>query len=328
MTEAMLNVGNLKAKKEFEAKVPSIWTRPTPDASLICREQWIRAKYERKEFIPTAPEILRPYLTGLRQGFLYKRKKKSDDWKSRYFVLDEENLSYFINSQDKKPKASISLLAINATFDAPGLDDHSYSLLLTYRVNGRSRSIFIYSDTGHEMMDWFLAIKCAKLKYLLKKCDVKTTEEELLKDNRVTWNFTLTGYMYKMPPNQKKFQRRFFILDKNNLRYYDKPKDPFPLGEIQIGRSGEGYSVSNVVPDHLTDQKCVFMLGVPCRSGGGFPLMADSDKEREEWMAALKNVIVGPIVTLEDAPCDAYTTYENEREHLPSITKFISNNYN
>jgi hypothetical protein len=33
-SQAMLNVGNLKAKKEFEAKVPSIWTRPTPDASL------------------------------------------------------------------------------------------------------------------------------------------------------------------------------------------------------------------------------------------------------------------------------------------------------
>lgn len=38
-------------------------------------------------------------LLGLRQGFLQKRKKNSDEWKSRYFVLDEENLSYFINSQ-------------------------------------------------------------------------------------------------------------------------------------------------------------------------------------------------------------------------------------
>ena len=32
----------------------------------VLREQWIRAKYERKEFVPSAPEMSRPYLTGIR----------------------------------------------------------------------------------------------------------------------------------------------------------------------------------------------------------------------------------------------------------------------
>ena len=44
--------------------------------------------------MPDLPDII-----GLRQGFLYKRKKKSDEWNSRYFILDTENLSYYINSQ-------------------------------------------------------------------------------------------------------------------------------------------------------------------------------------------------------------------------------------
>ena len=63
------------------------------------------------------------------------------------------------------------------------------------------------------------------------------------------------------------------------------------------------------------------MLYVPVRPGGGFPLMAESEKEMKEWMAKLKDVIEGPLVTLEDAPCDSYCTYEDEREHIPSFSK-------
>lgn len=63
------------------------------------------------------------------------------------------------------------------------------------------------------------------------------------------------------------------------------------------------------------------MLQVPFRPGGGFPLMAESDEEKKEWMSTLRNVIEGPVVALEDAPRDEYTTYEDEREHTTSFSK-------
>ncbi|XP_011403042.1 PREDICTED: arf-GAP with dual PH domain-containing protein 1-like [Amphimedon queenslandica] len=312
MIQDMISVGNIEAKKKWEHKVPIIWPRPTPDDKLMCREQWIRAKYERKEFAPSAPEILRPYLTGLRQGFLHKRKKKSDEWKSRYFVLDEENFSYFINSQDRKPKASIPLLGLNAMFDAPGLEDHNHSMLITYRIRGKSRNLFVYTDSANEMMDWFLTIRSAKLKALRLK--YHAPDEELI--DKVTWNFTHAGYMYKMPPNQKKLQRRFFVLDKNNLRYYDKPKDAYPLGEILIGPSSEGFLVSESVPHHLSEYNYIFVLQAPHRC---FPLMTESEQDKKHWMTLLQNVIEGSMDKLDDAPDDAYVTYEDERDHSLSI---------
>ena len=54
-----------------------------------------------------------------------------------------------MHTQDVKPKAIISLLTINATFNAPGSDQHANSLLITYRFDGKHRNLFVYSDTGH-----------------------------------------------------------------------------------------------------------------------------------------------------------------------------------
>jgi len=36
-----------------------------PIHTRVCREQWIRAKYERKEFILEATDDERPYVVGM-----------------------------------------------------------------------------------------------------------------------------------------------------------------------------------------------------------------------------------------------------------------------
>ena len=60
----------------------------------ILHEQWIRAKYERKEFIGTATQT---YLSGHKEGYLWKRGKDDKHFKKRRFVLDatENTLKYF-----------------------------------------------------------------------------------------------------------------------------------------------------------------------------------------------------------------------------------------
>ena len=121
------------------------------------------------------------------------------------------------------------------------------------------------------------------------------------------------------------------MLDKNNLRYYDKPKvyqttlyifiinhlqDAYPLGEIQIGPSSEGFSVTETVPPHLSDYKDIFVLQAPHRC---FPLMSELKGDKKQWMTHLQNVIEGAMDKLDDAPPDAYETYEDERDHSASL---------
>ncbi|XP_037113081.1 arf-GAP with dual PH domain-containing protein 1-like isoform X2 [Syngnathus acus] len=50
--ELMDSVGNHAAKATYEQTVPAFYFRPTHKDCALLREQWIRAKYERKEFMP------------------------------------------------------------------------------------------------------------------------------------------------------------------------------------------------------------------------------------------------------------------------------------
>ncbi|KAM9474565.1 arf-GAP with dual PH domain-containing protein 1-like [Salvelinus alpinus] len=49
--EFMASNGNDAAKAKYEQKVPVFYYRPTHTDCQLLREQWIRARYERKEFV-------------------------------------------------------------------------------------------------------------------------------------------------------------------------------------------------------------------------------------------------------------------------------------
>jgi len=61
----------------------------------VIREQWIRAKYERQEFVNGSKH---PYLSGRREGYLWKRGKAAKQFQRRRFILDatENTLRYYI----------------------------------------------------------------------------------------------------------------------------------------------------------------------------------------------------------------------------------------
>ena len=63
----------------------------------ILKEQWIRAKYEREEFIHTSKQR---YTRGTMEGYLFKRSKIDDSLKQRRFVLSERDkiLKYYVNN--------------------------------------------------------------------------------------------------------------------------------------------------------------------------------------------------------------------------------------
>jgi len=61
----------------------------------VIREQWIRAKYERQEFVNGSKQ---PYLSGRREGYLWKRGKSAKHFQRRRFILDatENTLRYYV----------------------------------------------------------------------------------------------------------------------------------------------------------------------------------------------------------------------------------------
>uniref|UniRef100_A0A674IV24 ArfGAP with dual PH domains 2 n=1 Tax=Terrapene triunguis TaxID=2587831 RepID=A0A674IV24_9SAUR len=68
LVEFMKTHGNLWAKAKYEAKVPPFYYIPHSKDCLVLKEQWIRAKYEREEFVATSTAIKHPWLPCLGVG--------------------------------------------------------------------------------------------------------------------------------------------------------------------------------------------------------------------------------------------------------------------
>nr|XP_038944975.1 arf-GAP with dual PH domain-containing protein 1 isoform X2 [Rattus norvegicus] len=145
--EFMTSHGNEAARATFESKVPPFYYRPTFSDCQLLREQWIRAKYERQEFLHV--EKQEPYSTGYREGLLWKRGRDNGQFLSRKFVLTEREgaLKYFNKNDAKEPKAVMKIEHLNATFQ-PAKIGHPHGLQVTYLKDNSTRNIFIYHEDG------------------------------------------------------------------------------------------------------------------------------------------------------------------------------------
>ncbi|XP_054861311.1 arf-GAP with dual PH domain-containing protein 1 isoform X3 [Amphiprion ocellaris] len=163
--EFMDSVGNAAAKARYEQLVPAFYCRPSPSDCMLLRDQWIRAKYERKEFMYV--ERQEPYSAGYREGFLWKRGRDNGQYLSRKFILSEREgvLKYFNKNDAREPKATMKISSLNATFQ-PGKMGTAHGLQITYLKDNSTRNIFVYHEDGKEMVDWFNAIRAARFHFL------------------------------------------------------------------------------------------------------------------------------------------------------------------
>ncbi|KAM4824866.1 arf-GAP with dual PH domain-containing protein 2 isoform X1 [Urocitellus parryii] len=164
IVEFMTHNGNLRVKAKFEARVPAFYYVPQANDCLVLKEQWIRAKYERQEFMADGKAVPPP---GNREGILWKRGKDNAQFLRRRFVLlaREGLLKYYTKEESKGPKAVINIKDLNATFQTEKIG-HPHGLQITYRRERHIRNLFVYHESGKEIVDWFNALRAARLQYL------------------------------------------------------------------------------------------------------------------------------------------------------------------
>uniref|UniRef100_A0A8B9LC46 Arf-GAP with dual PH domain-containing protein 2 n=1 Tax=Astyanax mexicanus TaxID=7994 RepID=A0A8B9LC46_ASTMX len=304
LVEFMKANGNRTAKEFYEKFVPVFYYRPQQDDCEVLREQWIRAKYERLEF--SEENKLLAYSSGVYEGVLWKKGKDNGQFLKRKFVLSEQDftLKYF-KEDGKGPKAVISVKHLNATFQ-PQKIGHAHGLQISYCVDDHTRNLFVYHESGQEIVNWFNAIRATRFVYL-KTAFPTATDEELLP--WITRNYLKEGYMEKTGPLQREpFKKRWFILDAldRKLLYFKTQLDAVELGVIFIGTENHGYSVRECVPKGTRGNKwkCGVVMETPDRQ---FVFMCEQERERNEWLEALQQVIAKPML-----PQD-YTTEANIR---------------
>ncbi|KAM7447571.1 ArfGAP with dual PH [Porites harrisoni] len=314
MLQFMEENGNIKGNATWAKNVPVFYRRPTPTDPHVLKEQWIRAKYERKEFVDGAPEP--PYLKGSMRGYLRKKGKDDSSWNVRLFVLSADNnsLSYYIKDQDRTPKFTFNVKEINVTF-AQDRTNEDNSLQFTYvKSDGLTRNYFVSSGSGKELIDWYMAIRSAKFCLL----GLNGPRADPSKVNAIlTRDFTMEGFLQKKGPRDEPWAKRWFTLDGRRLLYFKEPMAPSALGELIIGSQTEGFALKEGCTRHQELDYC-FTLTTP---GRDYVVMATTENERKMWMDCLSKVIAQPM-TDEDKQAMNETRAAMEKEKKKS---FISN---
>ena len=127
-------------------------------------EQWIKAKYELQEFMEDEKQ---QYLCGHKEGYLWKRGKDDKKYNKRKFVLNESanELKYFVKEDSDKAKATLRIDELNMAI-VPQKVDHPYGFQMTFEKDGGTRNLFGYADNGETLIEWYTAIRSAKLNRL------------------------------------------------------------------------------------------------------------------------------------------------------------------
>ncbi|CAL1267968.1 unnamed protein product [Larinioides sclopetarius] len=290
----MEEVGNLKAKAKYEVHMPACYRRPCPTDPDVLKEQFVRAKYEREEFIHVDKQV---YTTGFMEGYLWKRGKEDGRFQQRKFVLSESDgtLKYYVKESHKEPKAKIEISKLNMTF-CPKKVGNPNGAQLTYVRDGSTRNIFVYSSSGSAIVDWYMAIRSVKLNKL-RIAYPGTGELEL--SQFLTRDFLKEGWMFKTGPRSSDaYKWRWFTLDDRKLMYLEDPLDPYPKGEIFLGYHADGFAVKKGVPPGMKEQGFGFTLRTRDRI---FLFGVQKDDDRIEWMKVLQSVIERPLTPQDNS---------------------------
>lgn len=284
--QGMEEMGNEKAKQKYEQHVPPCYRVPKPGDPPVLQEQWVRAKYERQEFIHVDKQT---YITNEIEGRLMKKARDENKYYERKFSVSENSLKYYNKENSKEPKVTITLSELSICLAPPKMKQNN-GMQLSYMCDGSTRHIYVYHAQGETIIHWYMAIRNIKLNRLLVAYPSATPEEVV---PYLTNDFAMEGWLSKTGPSERDaYRKRWFTLDDRKLMYHENPMDPYPRGEIFLGHKDDNYSVKEGVPRGCKDHDCAFSLVTPDRT---FVMSAPTCEERAQWMKAINTVLERPL---------------------------------
>ncbi|XP_022093683.1 arf-GAP with dual PH domain-containing protein 1-like [Acanthaster planci] len=280
--------GNLKAKEKYELDVPVSYRRPMlPSDPEVVREQWIRGKYERQEFVNVN---LQKYRTKEMEGVMWKKLRDKQNFMERRFVLSETDytLKYYNRADAKEPKAVIDLGKLHVAFCPDKVGNPNGMQLYFEQKGGEIRNIFVYTDTGKEIIDWYNAIRHMKYNRLMVAFPGGLCQEEITKILN-KGDIIKEGWLHKTgSKGNEAFRKRWVILTHKRITYYETPLDDVCKKSVVLGTNLSEYKCIEGVPPGKLEQGFSFTVRVP---GRDFFFSAETGTERKNWMTAINKEI-------------------------------------
>jgi len=293
--EFMKNVGNVRARKLYEHHAPSFFLRPKECDSPIVRENWIRAKYVRKEFMKSDDEDEKegsphPAIFFMperaREGFLLKANQKQN-WQKRYFILHQRLLYYFKDPSDSFPAGYVDVKEVVVKL-AESTDSQTQRKF-RFDLVTPSRTFPLAAEKNEDMFGWLHAIRRASVFYSKLDKDTMAMAPEEFKTKPVETKVALKdlptprkeGPLKKQGGQWKSWNNRHTILCDKAL-YYFKHSPPGEMETPEGGVSLEGCDVT--FGEDKTKRKHCFSL---ITHGRVYFLCANNGQEMHDWMQSL-----------------------------------------
>jgi hypothetical protein len=131
------------------------------------KENYIRAKYERREFMEggAAASGSGTAAVGQREGYLTKQGAVVKNWKRRWFVLQGSVMAYYKRPRDETPAGEIFLGDEGTSADAANelmtVDGHHF----VFEIRTPGRTFFASADSVRASCDWIQSIRQALRRY-------------------------------------------------------------------------------------------------------------------------------------------------------------------
>ena len=246
--------------------------------SSIFRRKFIVDKYVKKAFIPGPDNIdyrlEREFDISLtsKKGHVTKQGAKRKNWKKRWMVLHDDTLSYFKSENDSYPAGSVKIEVDSLVMF---VDEGQIGKKNCFAIVTKNRNYYMYCELEEEVCDWIYALRASVYYANLKK--VYNDPRNFLRGDQ-SKRVEKKGSLKKQGGSFKSIKTRYFVLKDSALSYYKSEKEMEPIDSIDL----KGTRV-----EQTKNTKCGITLHTVGRQ---YFFLAESEKDREEWIDAINNV--------------------------------------
>jgi len=289
--EFMKKIGNVKAKYVYEFNAPSYYIRASETESSIVRENWIRAKYVRKEFVKSDDETKNLSSTEFRlpekvkEGFLTKTNRKNV-WQKRWFVLLGRYLYYFKSQDAPTPKGHIDVRGVNVRVPESPETAHKYS----FEIVTPKRCYPLRAEKDDEMFSWLHALRRASRFYKEQKDNHEETKErpaDLESPHGKIGRQLLSAYLTQLGFNLfGSWTKKWCVLVPNSI--YIFKKEPLDVDLPEAGISFDNTMCDVTDCSDKAKKRCCFAVVKPGRI---HYFQTSTEQENKAWIQAISEIV-------------------------------------
>lgn len=211
------------------------------------------------------------------EGWLSKQGTFNTAWKRRWFAIRHGRLEYYVSDRKMDFKGSFLLDSCKLV----PADTPAHAFVVSQNVDGKKRNVLLKAESDEDRSRW------------MENCRDHGTEP------------LMTGWMSKLGHRIKSIKRRFFVLDPSGKLHYFKSPDGNWKGTINLVDAH--VITSHDAPEQITiDARFVRSNGV--MEDVQFVLYAESRKDRNAWVKAMRSVGLEDPIDGEGGDLDGYVS--------------------